>query len=120
MLAGGIPSLIYCSYLIFKNKNVRQFGAPQTAHHWFLTAMMAFLWFASTILYGAATTNLGQLGAVFGWPLFMSVIVITAAAWGLITGEWKGSGSNPRIVMAVGVGILVVAIFVLSFAGRQV
>jgi len=38
----------------------------------------------------------------------------------LITGEWKGSGSNPRIVMAVGVGILVVAIFVLSFAGRQV
>ena len=120
MLAGGIPSLIYCSYLIFKNKNAHQFAAAGTAHHWFLTALMAFLWFASTILYGAATTNLGQLGAVFGWPLFMSVIVITAAAWGLITGEWKGSGSQPRIVMAVGVGILVVAIFVLSFAGRQV
>ena len=120
MLAGGIPSLIYCSYLILKNKNAHQFGAAQTAHHWFLTALMALLWFASTILYGAATTNLGQLGTVFGWPLFMSVIVITAAAWGLITGEWKGSGSKPRIVMAVGVGILVVAIFVLSFAGRQV
>jgi L-rhamnose-H+ transport protein len=120
MLAGGIPSLIYCSYLIVKNKNAHQFGAANTSHHWFLTALMAFLWFASTILYGAATTNLGQLGAVFGWPLFMSVIVITAAVWGLLTGEWKGSGSKPRFVMAVGVGILIVAIFVLSFAGRQV
>jgi L-rhamnose-H+ transport protein len=120
MLAGGIPSLIYCSYLIVKNKNAHQFGAANTSHHWFLTALMAFLWFASTILYGAATTNLGQLGAVFGWPLFMSVIVITAAVWGLLTGEWKGSGSRPRIVMACGVGLLIVAIFVLSFAGRQV
>lgn len=120
MLAGGIPSLIYCGYLIAKNKNAHQFGAANTSHHWFLTALMAFLWFASTILYGAATTNLGQLGAVFGWPLFMSVIVITAAVWGLLTGEWKGSGSRPRIVMAAGVGLLIVAIFVLSFAGRQV
>jgi L-rhamnose-H+ transport protein len=120
MLAGGIPSLIYCSYLILKNKNAHQFGAAETAHHWFLTALMALLWFASTILYGAATTNLGELGTVLGWPLFMSVIVITAAAWGLVTGEWKGSGSTPRILMAAGVGILIAAIFVLSFAGRQV
>jgi L-rhamnose-H+ transport protein len=120
MLAGGIPSLLYCSYLILKNKNAHQFRAAETSHHWFLTALMAFLWFASTILYGAATTNLGQLGTVFGWPLFMSVIVITAAIWGLISGEWRGSGSKPRIVMAIGVGLLVVAIFVLSFAGRQV
>jgi hypothetical protein len=46
-------------------------------------------------------------------------VVITAAVWGLITGEWRGSGKKPRIVMAIGVGTLVIAIFVLSFAGRQ-
>jgi L-rhamnose-H+ transport protein len=120
MLAGGIPSLIYCSYLIRKNRNAHQFKAAGTSSHWFLAALMAFLWFASTILYGAATTNLGQLGTVLGWPLFMSVVVITAAVWGWITGEWRGSGNKPRIVMAMGVGILVIAIFVLSFAGRQV
>jgi L-rhamnose-H+ transport protein len=120
MLAGGIPSLIYCSYLIQKNQNAHQFWAAGTSGHWFLTALMAFLWFASTILYGAATTNLGQLGTVLGWPLFMSVVVITAAVWGIITGEWRGSGNKPRVLMAIGVGILVVAIFVLSFAGRQV
>jgi L-rhamnose-H+ transport protein len=120
MLAGGIPSLLYCSYLIRKNQNAHQFWAAGTSSYWFLAALMAFLWFASTILYGAATTNLGQLGTVLGWPLFMSVVVITAAVWGLMTGEWRGSGKKPRIVMAIGVGTLVIAIFVLSFAGRQV
>jgi L-rhamnose-H+ transport protein len=120
MLAGGVPSFIYCSYLVRKNQNAHRFRAAGTSSYWFLTALMAFLWFGSTILYGAATTNLGQLGTVLGWPLFMSVIVITAAVWGMITGEWRGSGNKPRMVMASGVGILVVAIFVLSFAGRQV
>jgi len=120
MLAGGVPSLIYCSYLIWKNHNADRFRAPGTSPYWLITSLMAFLWFGSTILYGAATTNLGQLGTVLGWPLFMSVIVITAAVWGMITGEWRGSGNKPRIVMATGVGILVVAIFVLSYAGQHV
>jgi L-rhamnose-H+ transport protein len=119
MLAGGIPSLLYCCYLIRKKQNAHQFRAEGTSFYWFLAALMALLWFASTILYGAATINLGQLGTVLGWPLYMSVVVITAAVWGLITGEWRGSGKKPRIVMAIGVGTLVIAIFVLSFAGRQ-
>jgi L-rhamnose-H+ transport protein len=120
MLAGGVPSLIYCSYLIRKNHNADRFRAAGTSSYWLLTALMAFLWFGSTILYGAATVKLGQLGAVLGWPLFMSVIVITAAVWGTITGEWRGCGYKPRIVMATGVAVLVVAIFVLSYAGRHV
>lgn len=120
MLAGGIPSLIYCSYLIRKNHTANRFRATGTFFYWLLVALMALLWFGSTILYGAATTSLGQLGTVLGWPLFMSVIVITAAVWGMITGEWRGSGSKPRLVMGCGVAVLVVAIFVLSFAGRQV
>jgi L-rhamnose-H+ transport protein len=120
MLAGGVPSLIYCSYRIRKNQNAHQFRAAGTSSYWFLAALMAFLWFGSTILYGAATTNLGPLGTTLGWPLFMSVIVLTAAVWGMLTGEWQGSGHKPRILMAIGVGILVVAIFVLSYAGRRV
>jgi len=119
-LAAGIPNLLYCGYLLRKNHTGERFHAVGTSSYWFLAALMAFLWFGSTILYGAATTNLGELGTVLGWPLFMSLIVITAAVWGMLTGEWKGSGQKPRIVMACGVGILVVAIFVLSYAGRQV
>ena len=33
---------------------------------------------------------MGSLGTVVGWPLFMSLIVITASIWGVLTGEWRG------------------------------
>jgi L-rhamnose-H+ transport protein len=79
---------------------------------------MAFFWFGSTLLYGIAAGMLGSLGAILGWPLFMSLIVITASVWGVATGEWKGAGRRPLQLMFGGVAMLVLAIFVLATASR--
>jgi L-rhamnose-H+ transport protein len=119
MCAGGVPNLVYCFYLMNKNRTAEKFAASGTAFYWFLAALMAFFWFASTVLYGVATVKLGELGAVLGWPLFMSLIVITASAWGVATGEWKNTGTKPLLIMSAGVAVLVLAIFVLSAAGRM-
>lgn len=119
MLAGAIPNLVYCLYLIRKNKTTQRFLVSGTTPYWFLAALMALFWFGSTIMYGASTTTLGQLGAVLAWPLFMSLIVITATVWGVLTGEWKSTGSKPLTIMTGGVAVLVAAIFVLSFASRN-
>ena len=119
MCAGGVPNLIYCIYLMKKNRTGGNFAVSGTAGYWFLAALMAFFWFASTVLYGVATVTLGELGAVFGWPLFMSLIVITASFWGVVTGEWKNTGTQPLLVMYAGVAVLVLAVCVLSVAGRM-
>jgi hypothetical protein len=74
---------------------------------------MAFCWFGSTLMYGVSA-NL--LGIVIAWPAFMSLIVITAMIWGVVTGEWKGSGPGPLRTMYAGLGVLVLAIVVLSLA----
>ncbi len=118
MVAGGIPSLVYCFYLMCKNRTGMRFRESGSGGYWLLAAIMAFFWFASTILYGASTTTLGQLGAVLAWPLFMSLIVITATVWGAITGEWKNAGGKPVYIMTGGVVILVAAIFVLGLSSR--
>lgn len=118
MCAGGVPNLIYCIHLMQKNRTGGKFGTSGTAHYWILAAVMAFFWFGSTVMYGISTVNLGELGTVLAWPLFMSLIVITASVWGVATGEWKSAGRQPLVVMFAGVGVLVVAIFVLSVAGR--
>ena len=49
---------------------------------------MAVLWSGSNFVYGAGARRLGSLGLVLGWPMFMAAIVLTANAWGLLTGEW--------------------------------
>lgn len=120
MLAGSIPNFVYCVYLLRKNKSADRYARPGTASHWVLAAIMAFFWFASTALYGIATGKLGSWGTILGWPLFMSLIVITASVLGIITGEWKGSGTRPVRVQVTGVAVLVVAVFVLASASRWV
>ena len=78
--------------------------------------IMAMLWFFSTALYGIATTQLGTLGVIVGWPVFMSLIVVTAGALGMITGEWKNSGKTPLMLQTLGMILLVVAVITLSCA----
>ncbi|MGA3196296.1 MAG: L-rhamnose/proton symporter RhaT [Terriglobales bacterium] len=120
MLAGSIPNFAYCVYLLGKNKTTDRYGRPGTAHYWLLAAIMAFFWFASTALYGIATGKLGSWGTILGWPLFMSLIVITASILGFATGEWNGSGKQPLRIQAAGVVVLVLAVFVLASASRWV
>ncbi len=118
MLAGGIPNLLYCIHLMRKNSTTARFSAPGSISHWILAALMAFFWFASTVLYGVGATLLGPLGAVLGWPFFMSLIVITATGWGVATGEWKQAGRKPLRILWLAAGVLVMAIFVLGLSTR--
>lgn len=118
MFAGAIPNLAYCIYLMRKNHSANQYGREGTALYWGLAALMALFWFASTQLYGMASERLGAFGPVLGWPSFMSLIVITANIWSLVTGEWKNTGKQPKQFMLAGVATLVLAVFVIALASR--
>ncbi len=116
MVAGSIPNLVYCIYLIHKNRTGNRFALPNTHSYYVYAGIMGVCWFGSTLTYGIAAGKLGPLGTVLGWPLFMSLIVITASIWGVLTGEWKGAGKRPLQIMYGGVAVLILAIFVLSTA----
>jgi L-rhamnose-H+ transport protein len=118
MVAGGIPNVIYCLYLMRKNSTAPRFSSRGCSSHWILAALMAFFWFASTVLYGVGATLLGPLGAVLGWPFFMSLIVITATGWGVATGEWSHADRRPVRILWLAAGVLVMAIFVLGLSTR--
>ncbi|HEX7730184.1 MAG TPA: L-rhamnose/proton symporter RhaT [Terracidiphilus sp.] len=117
MLAGGaIPNLLYCIYLLRKQGTASNFRAKASASHWLLTLCMALLWFGSSLLYGISSGLLGDLGAVIGWPVFMSLIVIIATVVGVLTGEWREASKRALQTQAVAVVVLVLAVFVLSRA----
>ncbi len=116
MVAGGIPNLIYCIYLVKKNRTGNRFAMAKTGSYYILAGIMGVFWFASTLIYGIAAGKMGSLGTVVGWPVFMSMIVITASIWGVVTGEWRGTGRRPLQIMYGGVAVLILAIIVLSRA----
>lgn len=117
MMAGAAPNLLYCSWLLRKNRTGRRFLAGG-AGHWALAFAMGFFWFTSTVLYGVATVELGAWGPIFGWPVYMSLIVITASLLGMLTGEWRNSGTWPLRTQWLGVALLICAVFLLTDASH--
>jgi L-rhamnose-H+ transport protein len=115
--AAFIPYIIYCLYLWNKNNTASLFGAPGTGLNWLFGVIMGALWFGSTVIYGAVSGLLGDMGPILGWPLFMSAIIIASNVWGLATGEWKGSGSKALNTMFGSIAFLILGFAALAYAG---
>jgi L-rhamnose-H+ transport protein len=118
LYAGFLPGAIYCYILMRKKNNVSQLRLPGTWYYWFAAASMGFLWYGSIILYSISTVKLGALGTSIGWPLFLASIVVASTVFGALTGEWARTGTRPIRTMILGVSFLVLAIAILSYAGR--
>jgi L-rhamnose-H+ transport protein len=118
LYAGFLPGAIYCYILMRKNGNTSRLSTPGTWYYWLVGALMGFLWFGSIILYSISTIKLGDLGTSIGWPLFLASIVVASTIFGAVTGEWSRTGTRPIRTMIMGVSFLVLAIGILSYAGR--
>lgn len=113
-----VPYLAYCSYLWRKNKSLRLFALSGTGSYWLLGTIMGVLWTGSLALYGAGSTRMAAMGPVLGWPLFMSVIILSSNVWGFATGEWTGVRTKVVALMMVGIGFLIVGFVTVALAAR--
>lgn len=113
--AGFLANAGYCVYLLQKNRTwgaLTQKGIP--APYWLGAMLMGIVWFFGIAAYGMGATELGALGAVVGWPLFMAMNIIAANVWGAATGEWRDVSRLTYGTSWAGIGVLLVAIYVIS------
>jgi len=119
--AGSVPNLCYCAYLLRRQgtwKALVPFSgqAGQQLLSLLVCLAMGILWFAGFAMYGMAVDLLGSLGAVVGWPLYINCMIITANVSGIATGEWRGSPSTAKGVMAGGLIALCIAVAVIGYS----
>ena len=110
------PYLIYCIYLWRKNRSFRFFAAPGSGIYCIYGLIMAALWMGSSAIYGVAMSRIGDMGPVLGWPLFMSIIIVTSSAWGFLTGEWKGTGGKAVQAMLAAIALLILGFCALAYS----
>jgi L-rhamnose-H+ transport protein len=113
--AGFLANGGYCTYLSQKNHTwgvLTQRDIP--ASYWLGAMLMGIVWFFGIAAYGMGATDLGALGAVLGWPVFMAMNIITANIWGAASGEWKGASSRTYGYSWAGIAVLLIAIYVIS------
>ncbi|MDE3178950.1 MAG: hypothetical protein KGM47_04745 [Acidobacteriota bacterium] len=115
--ASLVPYIIYCIYLWRKNHSFHLFAEKGTGINWIYGIIMAVLWMGSSAIYGVAASRIGDMGPVLGWPLFMSVIIITSSVWGFLTGEWKGAGRKSVNAMLLGIVFLIAGFVILAYSG---
>jgi L-rhamnose-H+ transport protein len=118
LFATMVPYLAYCAHLWRKNDSFKLYSTPGTGHYWLFGLMMGLLWTGSLYMFGASATYMSALGPILGWPLFMSIIIITSNVWGFATGEWKGAGSKPVSFMLGGIVFLILGFVTLAIASR--
>jgi L-rhamnose-H+ transport protein len=119
LTASLVPYLIYCVYLWWKNGSFGLFAESGTAINWLFGIIMAALWMGSLVAYGWGATSMAELGPILGWPLFMSIIIITSNIWGFATGEWSGCGRKPVKVMLGAIALLVVGFCTLAYSASM-
>src|SRR5258708_2271531 len=119
MAAGAIPNLFYCAYLMRSKRTSANFSVNGTGRYWLFASVMAVFWFASTLMYGVASLKLGVLGPVYGWPFFMSLIVIVSSVIGILAGEWKHATRSAVGLQFAGVAVLITSVIMLSYTGRH-
>ncbi len=117
LTAGFIPNAGYCLYLLFRNRSLNRFRSSKP-REWLWAASMGLLCFGSFVVYGAGANALGELGAVVGWPLFMSMALITSNTLGWLAGEWRGAPPRAVYFSRLGILLLIGAITIIALGGR--
>jgi L-rhamnose-H+ transport protein len=119
LLGGGfVVNAAYCVFLLVRRSNGARFRDDSVANLE-LALAMALLWSGSNFVYGAGARGMGPLGLVLGWPIFMATIVLTANAWGFLTGEWRNVGRRAAAWAVAGVALLVGGILVIARSGSM-
>jgi L-rhamnose-H+ transport protein len=118
--SGFFANAGYCVYLLRKNHTwgaLTQKSIP--AGYWLGAILMGSVWFFGIAAYGMGAADLGTLGAVVGWPVFMAMNIITANVWGAGTGEWRGASRVTYGYSWAGIAVLLAAIYVISRASMS-
>ena len=112
--AGSIPNIVFCLYLMNKNRSRALMAGAGVGRAWGLSILMGLLWGGSIFLYGAATPLLGDMGPSIGWPLSLAVGLLVANLMGVWLGEWRSA--NPQAVRLMRYGIVTIIVAILLCA----
>jgi L-rhamnose-H+ transport protein len=114
--AGSLPNVLFCLYLMRRNRSGALLAAQGSSRGLSLSILMGLLWGGSIFLYGAATPLLGDIGPSIGWPLSLAVGLLVANVMGVWLGEWHGAPERAVRYMRFGILTLIGAIVMCAVA----
>lgn len=126
VLAGGFTTnFLWCIALNFRRSSGREYLAPRSgdlpvplAKNYLLCALAGVTWYVQFMFYGMGTTKMGRYD-FSSWSLHMASIIVFSTLWGIALHEWRGTGRRTRLLVALGLGILIVSMLVIGYGNYK-
>jgi L-rhamnose-H+ transport protein len=116
LLGTFVTTLVWCTYLMVKNKTLVEFKKYSTAislKNLAMTGLAGLLWYVQFIFFGAGKSMLGEY-TFAAWGILMAFTIVIAMLWGLFKGEWKGIPAKTRMTMFISLGIIIIGTFIIG------
>ncbi|MCC7084931.1 MAG: hypothetical protein IT427_07980 [Pirellulales bacterium] len=108
LTSGGLTNIAWCVGLNFRNGtgrdyfNTRCISLPRNYLFCLLAGTVAYSEF---FFYGLATPQMGMLSFT-NLPVHVALCVALGSMWGILLGEWKGTGRLARCLLVAGIATL--------------
>ncbi len=112
-----LVNFLFALVLMIRKGTFRLYSGGGVSH-WAWAAFLGIAWPLGIVVYGVAADKLGRYGSYVGFPMMLLCAVLFGNLAGALTGEWKGIGRRPRLVMVAGVLILFAAFAVFGLANK--
>jgi L-rhamnose-H+ transport protein len=137
LLGGFTTNFIWCAILNLRNRTGYQYlasrvrpehagladpgAAPAAADlavpvlgNYLFSALAGTTWYFQFFFYTMGETQMGKF-AFASWTLHMASIIIFSTMWGWIFREWKGSSRKAHLLIAGGIGTLILSTIVIGY-----
>jgi L-rhamnose-H+ transport protein len=82
--------------------------------NYFFSALAGTTWYFQFFFYTMGETQMGDFGFA-SWTLHMASIIIFSTLWGIVLHEWKGSSKRTHVLIAIGLGVLVLSTVIVGY-----
>ena len=83
-------------------------------NNYFFSALAGTTWYFQFFFYTMGETQMGDFGFA-SWTLHMASIIIFSTLWGIVLHEWKGSSKRTHVLIAIGLGVLVLSTVIVGY-----
>jgi len=131
VLAGGLTTnLVWCLYLIVRNKSAGEFvgkpgpavdadgTAPPLIRNYMLAALGGTLWYFQFFFYTMGESQMGRYG-FSSWTLHMASIILFSTLWGFALKEWASASGATRTRVWTGIAILIGSTIVIGIGNMM-
>ncbi len=119
LFGGFLVNGVWCLYLNAKNKTTDDYArkdAPLLGNFLF-AGLAGAIWCSQFICFKTGEPAMGKM-AYIGWAVLMASAILFSTLLGIILGEWKGTSSRTRGLLALGLVLLLGSSVIAGYSGK--